>query len=1589
MEAGASMRMFSGDDCDYREYRRWKQWALNKMRTMDKLGEEARGSFIWTLLSGRALEVVEHLKEEDYQKKGGEQAIFDLLDRRWPELDRTDEIGENIADVFALKAKEGETVRQWCARSREVFDKCARKTGVKFPEEARGWILLNCSGMSEADRAICLARAQGDLKFDQLSQAMRSCFPDYVMARKRTTAAHLVDDVESAPPAADMAGDGFQDVELFLAEHGYERDADGDLPDEEGLEEEDAAEILAATWRERRAELNQVQKGRRFTPTDRRNPPGQSKEFRRSFRVQVEELKQRTRRRRCGKIGHWQRECKAPAASSSTTTTSHAAGSVQCLDVDAPEHFVCSATVEQEVLLVSSPGFAILDSGCGKTIIGEDTLAAFRQIWLKHNIPAPREHAEVNRFRFGNGEQEVSQKVVEMPVFVANRPGLVRAAVVKGKAPLLLSRPALKTLQAQMSFADDRLTLFSDHVEVPLEVNAAGQYAVNVSQFPSDARSRFPAVSDEPVPEADPPSVECHSVAFNKPIGKKRDYWEFRPSDRLVIRHHVKPRTAMFTPANTRCPVPITSLHADRVTKVDHLTPQARDCSDSWTEPDLAHRQLGSRPWTGQTIFRLRLDADMPSVPSVDQEQILLAEWTAKQHRCLMAQVRSNPQVSNRPYDVIEVFSPPRFALEGTTRGLHVLSADLCTGWDFRRKADRERLKSIVRDTPPELLVVCPPCTWAGGWWHLNRLRMDSAAVTTREAWTTLFIRFCCELTQIQQLHGKRFLFEHPRDSVAWSMKPMMELTKQAFKVHVDMCCYGLRVPGGSLIRKATGLLVSHQDMLSLGRKCPGPSREGHRTHQCIAGQWPKIGSISRHAAKYTPAFVKAVLRLVKGLPTGECLCVGDSSWSECLVAQALEDLSDDNEHKMQLSLRKLHNNLGHPTNQQLLRILKHGGASAAALEAARRFTCDHCVAQQAPKAALPAQSQRVVEFNAVVGVDIKYLQGWVGNQRIPSLNIIDFANSLQIVVPLFKKETAETIKQAFLERWVSWAGMPSEIVCDPARANIADAFSSVMEQGGATFKLTAADAHWQLGKVEVHGGWFGKILSKLLAEHVPSNQAEWTECVNACHCKNQLIQVYGMTPSQFVFGKNPRVPENLLDEPLDVVPATASLYEEAVARQVAIRQTARKAVLELQDSKALRLALAARPRVTKTFPPGSYVACWRSQKWVHGSLEKTGRWCGPAVVLGYVGRNVVVIHKRQIFRCAPEQVRQSTQDELKLVDTPNMELLGIKRLIESKQLESRQYVDLVPESYPSEPNEPPAVLPDPGSSGPASVLDQVRADESQPMPGVEESPTEPQTPQTKANIWEPTHDVSSGPSSSSKGSTYGPVRPPRRQIHQKDGPTALYRPGPMAQEDFQELMQEIVPDLIQQVLQEQPKSLEQSSLDRPSESDSARGVKRSLEESVDPADLEPADKRATPPEGFDELLVQEIGHTFVRDEVAVLSVEVQSQVDPDRQSDRLEPQDRTALIQMYNNGASFEALVTAYMKKKTSKEVPASGNPPEVQLKIDEAKLFEWNTVSGKHAARLVLGPEAAEVRAHFGHRIMGSRFVVTVKTEDMLHPA
>jgi len=392
-ETAGSLRYFSGENEDGREYKRWKTWAQNKLLTMDKLPETSHGAFIYTLLSGRALETVEHLEPGDYQKKDGDKVLWDLLDKRFPQKDTVDELAEILGEVFTLQSKDGATMKQWVARSSELLDRCFRKTGVQFPDEARGWLLLNRAGLSEEQRAVVISRAQGSLKRDAISAALRSCYPELIISRGRKSVA-LVD--EALAVDAGLTDDvpietEFDDVDALLQDHqvSLEDQASGDI-----FAEPDVAEVLAASWKEKRMELSKLNKSRQFN---------RARETKRSFRIEVEELKKGTTCHKCGKKGHWSRECRSQTGSKGSgrghdsqavsSTSGAAVVESQQLDfvasvesplslLDRMRMFLDGRQKEQPVpvCLVSSPGFGVLDSGCGRTIIGAHTLSEFEKL---------------------------------------------------------------------------------------------------------------------------------------------------------------------------------------------------------------------------------------------------------------------------------------------------------------------------------------------------------------------------------------------------------------------------------------------------------------------------------------------------------------------------------------------------------------------------------------------------------------------------------------------------------------------------------------------------------------------------------------------------------------------------------------------------------------------------------------------------------------------------------------------------------------------------------------------------------------------------------------------------------------------------------------------------------------------------------------------------------------------------------------------------------------------------------------------------------------------------------------------------------
>lgn len=896
-------------------------------------------------------------------------------------------------------------------------------------------------------------------------------------------------------------------------------------------------------------------------------------------------------------------------------------------------------------------------------------------------------------------------------------------------------------------------------------------------------------------------------------------------------------------------------------------------------------------------------------------------------------------------YLVAEIFSPPRFATIVEAQGYKAWSVDIKQGHDLSKPEVRREVEEELKRNPPALLVLCPPCTDEGGWFNLNSMYMSPTERLQRINRSRMFIRWCCRLFRTQIQLGGRAMFEHPIGSRMWSYPETIGLSRKCHVAKLHMCMYNLRLPDSKwLVHKGTKLLVSHEDMVKLGKTCPGPSHPDHVKHDVIEGNHPKVGSVSKFVGAYTKEFVNAVLETIPEYePHIEVLEIVQDDYNpgETQEVLAVQPKPTPSVAEMKEVIDRLHRNLGHPPNHDLVRILKHANADEKAISLAREHQCEFCRTCAKPKTPMPAQTHRTTEFGASVGMDVKFLPGWKPNQKITALNIVDQASRYQKVVPFFTSETSKLLRQLYFEHWVSWAGPPKELIIDPKRTNLGEAMAHPTEMEGTHVRPIAAEAHWQLGRTERHGGWFEAVLRKLIDQFSPQDQDQWMQCVHHAHVKNQMIQSYGYTPHQFVFGKNPHIPSDLLNEPLSVVAGTASLTDEAVAKSQAMRTSARKAVIELQDDHSLRRALSARPRVTLPFQPGDLVAYWRQQKWSQGQLHQTGQWYGTAVVVGYVGRNIILAHRRQILRCAPEQIRYATTEERTLINSPKVELLGLKDMLEGGTFRGQQFVDLVPSHYPTE-----AIPENRGDSPPEGVGDPIQQ-AANPAANNEQTNTAGEAVEhreegnpagDKSKVMQeetPEEDIPKS-STTSEPSTYGPVR---RRIGNKSGPLSLWRPAELASEDFADIMREVVPRLIDDAVGESAE---------PSSGSASAGVKRPASPSMQASVSEPSASRQR-----------------VEETTEVLSVQVVSELwDGWTKSD--EP---------------IEQLIANYLQKKTTNELHHSHNEPALQEMINDSKPTEWGTLVDKNAVQVHYGSKARRLKEQYPQRFIGSKMVITRK--------
>ena len=151
-------------------------------------------------------------------------------------------------------------------------------------------------------------------------------------------------------------------------------------------------------------------------------------------------------------------------------------------------------------------------------------------------------------------------------------------------------------------------------------------------------------------------------------------------------------------------------------------------------------------------------------------------------------------------------------------------------------------------------------------------------------------------------------------------------------------------------------------------------------------------------------------------------------------------------------------------------------------------------------------------------------------------LHLIDLATRYSQAV-VIRTKRGKVIVDKTMIHWVAIFGRPVQIYTDNGGEFVNEEFMQMCLKFGIKVKTTAAYAPWSNGIVERHNGQIGEAVNKVIAETGVSLEVALAWSVAA---KNSIHNVYGFSPNQLVYGRNPIYP-NILDADLPALEESTS----------------------------------------------------------------------------------------------------------------------------------------------------------------------------------------------------------------------------------------------------------------------------------------------------------------------------------------------------------------------------------------------------------------------------------------------------------------
>ena len=258
----------------------------------------------------------------------------------------------------------------------------------------------------------------------------------------------------------------------------------------------------------------------------------------------------------------------------------------------------------------------------------------------------------------------------------------------------------------------------------------------------------------------------------------------------------------------------------------------------------------------------------------------------------------------------------------------------------------------------------------------------------------------------------------------------------------------------------------------------------------------------------------------------------------------------------------KIHRQFCHAHGNKLAKLVKDAGVKDKDFIAkiqSIQDKCNICIKYKKPPAKPIVCAPLAKQFNESVAMDMKD----VGGKLI--LHIIDHATRYSQACAMSSKKTQAVIS-AVLKNWIAQFGSPMQMLTDNGGEFASDEFREMGEKLNTRILTTAAESPWSNGINERHNGILGRMILKVMEDSRCSLDEAIVWAVSA---KNSLANVYGYSPCQLVFGKNPAYPSVLHDK----LPALCSeTKSEILSDNLNAMHSARRAFVEAESDERIRV---------------------------------------------------------------------------------------------------------------------------------------------------------------------------------------------------------------------------------------------------------------------------------------------------------------------------------------------------------------------------------------------------------------------------------